>query len=122
MKTYHIKFITKFTLVKWLNIILSIYLVALASMPCTDTDVNSAAYETIAHKSGHEGHSHEKDNDSCSPFCACNCCGVQILSYFPTISYDFPLISSVIKTKEPFYKPVLASDFCGSIWQPPQIV
>jgi len=108
--------------VKWLNIILSIYLVALASMPCADMNENSAAHDAIAHESNHGGHSHDKDNDLCSPFCACNCCGVQIMSYFPTISYDFPLVSAVIKTKEPFYRSVFASDFFGSIWQPPQIV
>ncbi|WP_319800119.1 MULTISPECIES: DUF6660 family protein [Flavobacterium] len=107
---------------KWLNIILSIYLIALACMPCADMEVNSAGHSLAVHQSDRDNHSHDKSKDLCSPFCICNCCGAQILSYFPVISYEFPLISTVIKTKEPFYKSVFASNFYGSIWQPPQIV
>lgn len=107
---------------KWLNLILSIYLIALSCLPCADLEVNSAAHSSSEFLADHEGHSHDKSKDLCSPFCICNCCGVQILSYAPTISYDFPLISTVIKTQKPFYKSVFYSDFYGSIWQPPQIV
>ncbi len=107
---------------KWLNIILSVYLIALACMPCADMEINSATHSLATHQSTHENHSHDKANDLCNPFCTCNCCGAQILSFFPAISYDFPLISMVIKTKEPFYKYVFVSNFYGSIWQPPQLV
>jgi hypothetical protein len=110
-----------FTPVKWLNIILSIYLVILTSIPCADMEVNSAGHSMEAHQADRDNHSHDKDNDLCSPFCICNCCGAQILSYSPTISFELPLISQEIKTKEPVYKSVFASDFFGSIWQPPQL-
>ena len=68
---------TIFTSVKLLNIILSIYLVALSCLPCADMEVSSAAH-TDAHelaKTTHdsEGHSHGNDKDLCSPFCSCNC-------------------------------------------------
>ncbi|WP_141384455.1 DUF6660 family protein [Flavobacterium flevense] len=107
---------------KWFNIILSIYLIALASMPCADMEVNSAVHSLNVHQAEHDNHSHDKSKDLCSPFCICNCCGAQVLSYFPAISYDFPVISTVIKSKEPYYKSVFYSNFYGSIWQPPQIV
>lgn len=111
---------------KFLNIILSIYLVALSCLPCADMEAKSVGKNdtnAIAKTTDdHNEHSHDKSKDLCSPFCICNCCGAQILSYFPVISYEFPLISTVIKTKEPFYKSVFASNFYGSIWQPPQIV
>lgn len=91
-------------------------------MPCADLEINNPAHNSNEIVSKHTSHSHDKENDLCPPFCVCNCCGAQVLSYFPTISYEFPLISTVIKTKEPFYKSVIASNFYGSIWQPPQIV
>ena len=85
-------------------------------------EVSSLAHESVSHDATHDNHSHDKDKDLCSPFCICNCCGAQVLSYFPTLSFELPLISQDIKTKEPFYKPVFASSFFGSIWQPPQLV
>lgn len=106
---------------KWLNIILSIYLIALASMPCADVEVNSAGHSLNVHQTDLENHSHDKSKDLCSPFCICNCCGAQILNYSPAISFDFSIISSDIKTKGPFYRSIFASNFFGSIWQPPQI-
>ena len=91
-------------------------------MPCADMEVNSSVHSAIEFASNHDNHSHDKQNDLCSPFCACNCCGVQILSHFPIINFDFPLVSTVIETKQPFYKSILSSNFYGSIWQPPQII
>lgn len=117
---------TIFTLVKLLNLIFSIYLVALSCLPCADMEVNSAA-----HKDAHEvaktapnndSHSHDKENDLCSPFCSCNCCGSQIVSYFKVLSYDFAVVSKNIKTQLPTYTSKFTSNFYGSIWQPPQIV
>jgi hypothetical protein len=91
-------------------------------MPCADMEVNSPTHSSLEFASNHESHSHDKQNDLCPPFCVCNCCGAQVLTNFQGIVYDFPVISIAIETKEPFYKPVFASYFFGSIWQPPQIV
>lgn len=111
---------------KFLNIILSIYLVALSCLPCADLEVSSAAH-TDAHelaKTTHdsEGHSHGNDKDLCSPFCSCNCCGSQIVSYFNVMSCNFTVVSKEIKTQLPSYTSKFTSNFYGSIWQPPQIV
>ena len=110
-----------FTPVKWSNIILSIYLVLLTSIPCADMETNSLAHESVTHDIADSGHSHDKDNDMCSPFCICNCCGAQISNYSPSLSFELPLVSQEIKTKEPVYTSVFASSFFGSIWQPPQL-
>ncbi len=111
---------------KLINFILSIYLVALSCLPCADMEVNSAAHKN-AHdvaKTTHDhgGHSHDKENDLCSPFCNCNCCGSQIVSYFKVVAYNFAVISKEIKTQLPSYTSKFTSNFYGSIWQPPQIV
>jgi len=94
---------------------------ALSNMPCADMEVNSAMHKT-AQFSSEENHSHDKENDLCSPFCACNCCGVQILSYQTPITFEFPKACNPISIQLPSYNSLLASNFYGSIWQPPQLL
>ena len=85
---------------KWIAILLSIYLMALSNMPCADMEVNSAAHKT-AQFSSEANHSHDKDNDLCSPFCACNCCGAQVLSYQTSQSIEFPVAFTIISKAYP---------------------
>ena len=105
---------------KWITIILSIYLLALSNFPCADLEVNSAAHKT-AQFSSDANHSHDKQNDLCSPFCTCNCCGAQVLTYQFADSFHFQAVYSIITIQLPTYKSVYTSSFFGSIWQPPQI-
>ncbi|MCP2025554.1 hypothetical protein L1276_000694 [Flavobacterium sp. HSC-32F16] len=105
---------------KWITVLLSIYLIALSNMPCADMEVNSAMH-TTAQFASEENHSHDKDNDLCSPFCACNCCGAQVLSYQTSVTYEFPAPYTKISITLPTYNSVFISNFYGSIWQPPQI-
>lgn len=92
-------------------------------MPCADMEVNSFAHKKTELASSHDNnHSHDKQKDLCSPFCICNCCGSKITSFSEFIIIDFPIPSIGIKTQLPTYKSVFASNFFGSIWQPPQIV
>jgi hypothetical protein len=108
--------------VKFLYVILSLYLVLLSSLPCADVEVNTSAYTEMASTSNQDEHSHDKEDDLCSPFCICNCCGSQITHYLQVVMIDFPILSKPIKTQLPTYKFLFASNFYGSIWQPPQIV
>jgi hypothetical protein len=104
------------------NFILSIYLILLSCLPCADTDVKSLAHTSIELSQNAENHSHDTANDLCPPFCVCNCCGVQFLSYQPTILFDFSVATTRIEIVLPTYKSIFSSNFFGSIWQPPQIV
>ncbi len=108
---------------KLLNYILSIYLIALSCLPCADMEVSSAAHKVVEISSNHDekSHNHDKENDLCSPFCSCNCCGSQIVSYFKVSNFSFAIVSKNIKTQLPSYTSKFASNFYGSIWQPPQI-
>lgn len=107
---------------KWINFIVSIYLVALSCLPCGD--VATFNIENLSEKlnTAKENHSHEKENDLCSPFCNCNCCGTQIANYYKVTTINFTIVSKSIKTQLPSYKSKFISKFYGSIWQPPQIV
>jgi hypothetical protein len=104
------------------NFILSVYLILLSCLPCADTNVKSLAHTTMELSQSEAQHTHDTANDLCPPFCVCNCCGVQFLSYQAAILFDFPVPTSLIKIASPTYKSILTSNFFGSIWQPPQIV
>ncbi|MDR7212602.1 hypothetical protein J2W48_004567 [Flavobacterium piscis] len=90
-------------------------------MPCADMEASGPTHKT-SQFSSEENHSHDKQTDLCSPFCACNCCGVQVLSYHHNVVFEFPVRFFSISLAVPNYKSVFASNFYGSIWQPPQIV
>lgn len=116
------KFYPYFYPVKWINIILSVYLIVLSSLPCADTLVSDATTPATEKVSQIDDQSHEKGSDLCPPFCSCNCCAVQILSTTPVISFSFNKPTLLIKKPLSSYHSILTSNFYGSIWQPPQIV
>ncbi len=93
----------------------------LSCMPCADTEENHE-YSFSEVEQPYQQHSHDTENDLCSPFCICNCCSSQILGYTEVYFIDFPLQFEEIKTQIPTYRSIFASNFYGSIWQPPQIV
>ena len=105
------------------SVLLSLILLVLSCLPCADAD-KDIAYDNkgklVADR--HVDHSKELHSDLCSPFCICNCCGVQILSFTPTLTFIISGIPADYITKvEITYEPQFASAFYGSIWQPPQI-
>jgi hypothetical protein len=104
------------------NFILSFYLIVISCLPCADMEVYSTAHSSQETALEEKSHSHDKENDLCPPFCACNCCGAQTLAFLPEIVFDLPLASTVINNEELYYKSICTSKFFGSIWQPPQIV
>ncbi|WP_273246633.1 MULTISPECIES: DUF6660 family protein [unclassified Flavobacterium] len=108
---------------KWLTLILSFYFVLLASIPCADAAVNHTHNTTSKETtSNHDKHTHDQQNDLCSPFCVCNCCGAQIMNYAPEIVFNLSVVTAEIEIQLPNYQSVFTSDFYDTIWQPPQIV
>lgn len=109
---------------KFLNYILSIYLVALSCLPCADIEARSADNMPagISYSHEKESHSHDKESDMCSPFCTCSCCGSLIVGYLKIADFNFEVASKSIRTKLTSYTSKFTSSFFGSIWQPPQLV
>ena len=107
---------------KILNIILSIYIIMLIVYFCVDkhNDVTTISSNSQAHSQ--HNHSHDEETDLCSPFCVCNCCGQQTLTFLEVQSFQFLVRFQEIKTSISFYKSTSFSNFYGSIWQPPQLV
>lgn len=107
---------------KIINFILSIYLVALSCLPCADMEESSLSHLSSEIAQNHEGHTHDKESDLCSPFCSCNCCGSITLIFVSQLNFELiPFSTSLIEAKETFYISKHFSNFYGSIWQPPQI-
>lgn len=102
---------------RWLIYILSLYILVLAVLPCTDhlltpTQIDFAQVAADSHD--------QETHDTCTPLCGCSCCGIHIseVSFF---WYETPLQPVVYKLVNQFFKnhyPI--SDYNGSIWQPPK--
>jgi len=107
---------------KFASIFLSLVLLILSCLPCADAAPEAVADKGITLTQNHSDHSKELHTDLCSPFCVCNCCGAQILSFTPQLVININREPVVYATKlEITYKSNLASMFSGSIWQPPQL-
>ena len=107
---------------KILNLILSVYLVFLSCIPCSDTINDVKVSDSVSNSKSTDKHSHETSDDFCSPFCFCNCCGQTILNYQTAQLTSFQTAIQEIKVLNLNYNSSLISVFSGSIWQPPKIV
>ncbi|CAM4357477.1 DUF6660 family protein [Flavobacterium terrigena] len=105
---------------KILNIILSVYIIMLTAYPCADK--HNDVLVKSSNTSPQHNHSHDEEADLCSPFCVCNCCGQQTLTFLEIQSFQFLVHFQEIKSSISFYKSTSFSNFYGSIWQPPQLV
>ncbi|WP_425312224.1 DUF6660 family protein [Pedobacter antarcticus] len=105
---------------KFFLFIFSIYFLALSVMPCTDAcgmNTNNTFKKDFIQR----GNNHQSDNSSsCSPFCNCSCCRVNITSYsFKPFEIKQPkptFIDKIIALRD-F---TLISFYSGSIWHPPK--
>lgn len=100
---------------KYIAVILSVYVMVLTAMPCSDN--HSANSRSVTYELSQQNHSQANDLDLCSPFCFCHCC--QTLS-FPSF-YDGLLSNIELLTLNfPFRESRFSNPF-SSIWQPPKI-
>ncbi|GGE90765.1 hypothetical protein GCM10010984_05620 [Chishuiella changwenlii] len=102
---------------KWFTKILLIYIMALLVVPCSDAKNCEQTLEettTVAHF-------HNQDNeDNCTPFCECICCGIPITNYqFRQIEEPIPL-QFTASNKIIIRAYNVTSTYAGSIWQPPK--
>lgn len=107
---------------KTLNIIFSIYIIILTSFPCVDNYNDILVKPSHLEKSQKHNDSNDQDLDLCSPFCFCNCCNQQTLTFLDIYPLQLPILFQETEISISFYKSTLFSNFFGSIWQPPQIV
>ncbi|WP_371199637.1 DUF6660 family protein [Flavobacterium sp. ASV13] len=111
---------------KFLNFILTIYLLSLPCFTCADSQtqivVSSSARIVQQFNFSKDTTSHNSKNDLCSPLCCCACCGIHVVSAVENEPIDFPIVFHEILPQISLYQSLLTSSFFGSIWQPPQII
>lgn len=90
-------------------------------MPCSDAI--TCQEEIVRTSSSTLNHDHSEDEDDvCSPFCVCSCCGSYTFLFTP---YNIFHIEKIAKANTPIFVSFYHSDFISSyyysFWQPPKI-
>lgn len=98
-------------------LILSFLTIYLVSLPCADEIVH--VEKSKLEQSNPQGKPcNHSEQDGCSPFCVCACCGVVVVMSF--VNFDCQP-NAIVKTEFlSFYKD-FASSFFQSFWQPPKL-
>ena len=106
--------------------ILSFYMLALALVPCADTAEAqplsrvAISIDSTVHPDDHDHHSKDCAEDTCPPFCICDCCSCVIS--LPEITE----IYSTVFTPKPGNAPLFVASFTtagvkSAIWSPPKL-
>ena len=116
-----LKIFSIFTQMKYtrqiVTIILSVYLLVLMVMPCTDAHSKIGTIEQTQVSQSDDDH---HDLEICSPFCVCSSCMAAVILQ-PVITFEILHFEPQYKDIPSSYKSIVSS-FHGSIWQPPQLV
>lgn len=103
----------------WLKTIFPFYLLILTCMPCAD-NCNDEVQPTQTTISAKNKHAHnDKEKESCSPFCTCDCCGIRVST--PTqITFSNNVVIVPITNQLSNYA-FSFQTVLHNIWQPPQL-
>ena len=109
-----------FTKMKSFFYLLSVVILVLGCLPCSDGNTINGNKETVNISIDLHQDETQKHTDICNPFCSCACCGVSQAS--PTNINVDPQIANhssiYLDTYSAF--PIIAISL--PIWQPPQLV
>lgn len=100
--------------------LLCVYMLFLSAYPCADFDECSSITQSTMNKKIHHS-SHEDENESCSPLCNCECCGI-LLNFNVVKEYNFlNEIYAHYNSPQFIFKVNYIPQNFYSIWQPPKI-
>ena len=103
---------------KFVTIILSLFILALAIQPCADVKAENKTKQYQA-KAIHE---HENDCDhDCPITCVCNCCGMPI-TYQAIITYNLVLNNQISTETKLVHQKNYIFSYHSNIWQPPKLI
>ncbi len=103
---------------KFVTIILSVFILGLAFTPCSDA-YNSDHQEEITETDKHD-HSENKD-DSCHSICVCACCGVSF-TYESVRQFETDITNVIISKDDFTYQVAYTFYLLSGIWQPPKYI
>jgi hypothetical protein len=92
------------------------YILMLSFAPCGDSVECDVGNRT---EQSHNSHKHE--NENCTPFCICACCGQPVTS-----NINYPIAKNILIPEnfnncKAIYTQTFISLFSATIWQPPKI-
>lgn len=114
------QFYTTFVwIMKLTAFILSIFVLSMATVPCTDGEDQLSESISEGHlvKPFHQ-HS-ESSEDGCTPFCICQCCGTSVIIPTPTVLSNFN--KSILFSYSFQYSFNYSCDYSNGVWHPPAI-
>ncbi|MBY0426353.1 MAG: hypothetical protein K2Q22_12000 [Cytophagales bacterium] len=101
---------------RFFTIVLSFFVLMLSIAPCSD--VENCNQEDVELTADHTDHQHEQD--FCSPFCICACCGcsgfIVSVPFFQMQGKGFRISKLIVLPDFEF-----VSSFYYSFWQPPKL-
>lgn len=105
---------------KFISFILSIAILAVSFVPCTDNLLakggNTLKKEITSSDKSSKDHNNSSDN--CSPFCTCSCCAAT--AFYTPLCKAQPIKIVFKSEKYPLYNVSLSAEVYYSIWQPPK--
>ncbi|MGB4846844.1 MAG: DUF6660 family protein [Saprospiraceae bacterium] len=96
----------------------ALYILVLSIRPCVDACDPGFIPQTLVAESQSSHNDHHED-EACSPFCLCPCCGAVYNQSYQLIE-SIP-ISWTSALNQPHDQAAFLQDICLSIWQPPKI-
>jgi hypothetical protein len=102
-----------------LTLLLSIYLLVLACLPCGDREECKEPAQTCL-RADTRSESHDHLAEHCTPFCTCTCCAAAVCAVrtqsIPAEPAPFYEEDAYLRYRSPFYAAV-----SFAIWQPPRL-
>ncbi|HVD97251.1 MAG TPA: DUF6660 family protein [Cytophagaceae bacterium] len=95
--------------------VLSLFILVLSTVPCSDD--HEQAQPSTGLSDNHSDH----EQDSCTPFCSCSCCGIGGIVLSTPV---FSVTLHTVQTSSPsssHYSFDFISSYFYSFWQPPKL-
>ena len=88
-------------------------------MPCADRNEHNMNINKTSVSQTTSNTSGEEQDEACSPFCICACCGQQ--AAFNMFSTSIKHTRAVAEKRIPLRNQNILSNYYGNIWQPPKL-
>ncbi len=105
---------------KTIAFILSIFIFTIAVIPCDDgTDVAISENVELTHFDDQSQNHSQSNDDDCSNFCLCQCCGTPIV--IPSLLTYNKIKETVLFSYSFHYISLYSFDYSKGIWHPPTL-
>jgi len=98
--------------------ILSIILLSISVLPCTD-GMDSHAHDLTVIEHQDCDHNTEKNEKDCSPLCVCDCCNTNLIIQ-QDVNFFRKQIAEIFTPSKEVYSDLYVQAFASKIFQPPK--